>query len=1117
MSRTGTTPTEADSPTPTRATERRSQPLFAPGEVLAERYEIVRYIAQGGMGEVYEAEDRQLQTRVALKTVRPEIASDPGIRERFKREILLARRVTHPNVCRIFDVAVHQRASGNGTDTAVVFLTMELLDGETLFARIRRTGPFSTRAARPILGQIVGALAAAHAASVVHRDVKCGNVMLVPTPDGAVRAVVTDFGLAREDKVGDTHEDSAQALVGTVAYMSPEQILGGRVTPAADVYALGIVMFEMVTGRKPFSAQSVLSTVAQHLQGDVRSPRTFVPDLDPRWEHAILRCLERDANRRFTQVEDVLRALDAPGVWRRRAPLLLGVAATLLAAAAWWALRAPTAPTASSANAPVNGGRPTVEPRRAVAVLGFRNLAARPEDTWLSTALSEMLATELSAGTGLRVIPGDNVARLQASLGGLQGASLEADTLARLRTGLGSDVVIQGSYLTLGHAPERRLRVDLRVQDAASGELIATFAESGREQELFDLIFGLGLRVRERLSAHRLSAEAAADVRRSVPTGLAAQRAYAEALARLRRTDAMRARVFFEQAIAADPEFPLSHAGLAEAWSALGYDERAVAAAKRAYELAARLPREERLSVEARYREASRQWPKAIEIYRVLADFFPDNIEYGLRLAAAQTSAGQVNDALTTLAGLRQLPAPAGQDARIDLAEADAASALSDFKRALASAERVAAKGAAQNERALVAKARLRESWALERMGDVQRALRAIEEAQRLYSAIGHRGGAAWALRNRAFLLAEQGQLEQARGLQEEALAIFREIGDRRGLAATSNMQGAVLWALGDATGAKLRYGEALASFREMGDRAGIARALGNLARVVQQRESLDEAGPLYEEAQAIFQALGDKAGLASVLSATGQLARARGDLALAQRHFEDALALYTTTGQRRNRAATLHELGRALQARGNLPAARVRLAEALALRQTLGNPAEEVESRLALIELALDEQPPGAEAAQLEALVGTLPPAVEDESGARAHALLARARQRRAPELAQAAARRALAGARGSKDLAFAAGIVVTVARVQASGAPASLPALATQVQRLALQAQREGRVELGLQAALALAEIDAARHPHQASQRLHKVAQEARARGFELLARSAERGAETNPPARH
>jgi serine/threonine protein kinase/tetratricopeptide (TPR) repeat protein len=1116
VSRSGSTPTEGDSPTPTRAAGLRSQPLFSPGELLAERYEIVRYIAQGGMGEVYEAEDRQLQTRVALKTVRPEIASDPGIRERFKREILLARRVTHPNVCRIFDVAVHQRPSGNGSESAFVFLTMELLEGETLFARIRRAGPFSTREARPILGQIVSALAAAHAASVVHRDVKCGNVMLVPTPEGGVRAVVTDFGLAREDKMTDAPDDPSQTLVGTVAYMSPEQILGGRVTPAADVYALGIVMFEMVTGRKPFSGQTVLSTVAQHLQGGVRSPRAFVPDLDPRWEQAMLRCLERDASRRFTRVEDVLHALDEPGRWRRRAPLL-GLGAVLTLLTAWWMLREPAPTPASQISPPPGPERPALEPRRAVAVLGFKNLTTRTEDTWLSTALSEMLATELSAGVGLRVVPGDNVARAQAGIAALEGQSLGPETLARLRASLGSDVVIQGSYLTLGQGPERRLRVDLRLQDTATGELIATFAESGREQELFDLILGLGLRVRERLSAHSLSAEATAELRRSVPVGLSAQRAYAEALTRLRRTDAMTARAFFEQAIAADPDFPLAHAGLAEAWSALGYDERAVSAAKRAFDLAARLPREERLSVEARYHEASRQWAQAIDIYRLLTDFFPDNIEYGLRLAAAQTSAGQVESGLRTLEGLRRLPAPAGQDARIDLAEADAAAALSDFKRALASAERAAAKGAARNERALVAKARLREGWALERMGDVERALGAIAEAQRLYTAIGHRGGAAWALRNRAFLLAEQGQLEKARALQEEALGIFRDIGDRRGQAATSNMQGAVLWALGDATGAKLRYGEALASFRAMGDRAGMARALGNLARVAQQREVLKDASALYEEARAIFVELGDKAGLASVMNALGQIARARGDLPAAQRHFEEALALYTTTGQRRNRAAVLHELGRALHARGDLPAARTRLAEALALRQVLGNPAEELESRLGLVELAFDEQPPGPELAQLEGLVRGLDPASERDSGAQIYLLLAYQQQKSAPDQAQAAARRALDLARQGKDVAAAAMLMAQAAGIQARGPVAGLPALVTRLERLAAQARREGRVELELQTALALAEIDAARHPGSAATKLQGVAQRCRAQGFERLARAALRSAEASrPPAR-
>ncbi len=220
---------------------------LAVGELLAGRYRVLRFIGNGGMGEVYEAEDCELHERVALKTILPEIARQPESIQRFKREIQLARKVTHPNVCRIYDLVYHE---------TTIFLTMEMLEGETLAQRLLRTGAMTTEVAFPLVAQIVAGLAAAHRAGIVHRDLKCSNVMLVATKarDAEIRAVIMDFGLARRNAVGDDPaglNSTTQAITGTPAYMAPEQVEGRAVTSAADIYALGIVMYEMVTGRSP--------------------------------------------------------------------------------------------------------------------------------------------------------------------------------------------------------------------------------------------------------------------------------------------------------------------------------------------------------------------------------------------------------------------------------------------------------------------------------------------------------------------------------------------------------------------------------------------------------------------------------------------------------------------------------------------------------------------------------------------------------------------------------------------------------------------------------------------------------------------------------------------------
>jgi hypothetical protein len=290
---------------------------FVQGDLVAGRYRVARFVAQGGMGEVYEAEDEHLGVLVALKTVKPEVARDGRTIARFKREIRLARQVTHPNVCRTFDLGLHEGADGLN----IPFLTMELLAGETLGRRLRQKGRMTADEALPIARQMASALDAAHKVGIVHRDFKSDNVVLMqPTQvdagKGDVRAVVTDFGLARATLTGTlTPSLSATGIViGTPEYMAPEQVEGRDVTAAADIYSLGIVLFEMVTGRLPFTQTSSqpnapLEVAVKRLTVPAPSPRDEVPDLDLRWERTILRCLERKPEDRFATAEEVGRAL----------------------------------------------------------------------------------------------------------------------------------------------------------------------------------------------------------------------------------------------------------------------------------------------------------------------------------------------------------------------------------------------------------------------------------------------------------------------------------------------------------------------------------------------------------------------------------------------------------------------------------------------------------------------------------------------------------------------------------------------------------------------------------------------------------------------------------------
>jgi serine/threonine protein kinase/dienelactone hydrolase len=278
---------------------------FEDGQLVGDRYRILRFIARGGMGEVYEAEDGELRERVALKVVCAEMADSRASAERFRREVLLARKVTHPNVCRLFDIGVHRLPSRAG---GVPFLTMELLRGVTLADELRRAGRMTEQEALPLVIQMAAALDAAHSLEIVHRDFKSANVMLVASAEGR-RVVVTDFGLARSASSDKGPITATGRDFGTPDYMAPEQVEGRAVTAATDVYALGVVVYEMVTGERPFSADTPLATALKRLQGPPPSPRKRVPQLDRNWERVILRCLAPDPADRFSAARDVVAGL----------------------------------------------------------------------------------------------------------------------------------------------------------------------------------------------------------------------------------------------------------------------------------------------------------------------------------------------------------------------------------------------------------------------------------------------------------------------------------------------------------------------------------------------------------------------------------------------------------------------------------------------------------------------------------------------------------------------------------------------------------------------------------------------------------------------------------------
>jgi len=287
--------------------------IFRLGEVVSSRFEILRFINNGGMGEVYEAWDSELRDRVALKTISNAIASSPNAIERFKHEVKQARGISHSNVCRVYDLFSHEADRSH----KIWFLTMELLEGETLLERIERSGALNTGEAFDLTQQLIAGLSAAHRLGIVHRDFKSSNVMLVERKGERTRAVITDFGLART-VVPLSIASVDIAGEGTPGYMAPEQILGTQVDFPADQFALGVVMCEMLTGKRPILTLSPQWSVV-------------LPDknLLPRWRAVIQRCVEVRPENRFGSLESVLAALD-PRPLRRRINLLAGAIFAIL-------------------------------------------------------------------------------------------------------------------------------------------------------------------------------------------------------------------------------------------------------------------------------------------------------------------------------------------------------------------------------------------------------------------------------------------------------------------------------------------------------------------------------------------------------------------------------------------------------------------------------------------------------------------------------------------------------------------------------------------------------------------------------------------------------------------
>jgi tetratricopeptide (TPR) repeat protein len=450
----------------------------------------------------------------------------------------------------------------------------------------------------------------------------------------------------------------------------------------------------------------------------------------------------------------------------------------------------------------------------------------------------------------MRTVPGETVARVRAELALRDSDPLAPATLSRIDTLLGSDLLVSGSYVAASPEQDAPLRVDIHL--TGKGGIDTVLSETGSPGQVIALAASLGAKLRARLGIADAAEAPRAGARAAFPESPGAQRFYAEGLSKLRSFDLVEARRLLEKAAEEAPKNPRIRSALAACFTALGDDARAREAAQAAFDAREGLPREDRLLIEAQLAEAKNEWPSAIEDYRALHRFFPDDVEHALRLATAQISSGSAAEALETLQ-----KTPEAQDPRITFGIGRTQFALARYGESLASARRVILLSERRGARLLVARARMLEGGSLLRTGDHRQAAASCEIARAIFAATGDRTAEAEALNRLANILFDEGSYAGAREGFERAHATWKAAGNRR----------------------------------------GAARALANVADVDLMTGAFARATPLFEEALRTFETQGDLPEASLQWVNTGYLRYAAGDLRGAMEHAERGIAIGRTTG----------------------------------------------------------------------------------------------------------------------------------------------------------------------------------------------------------------------------
>jgi predicted ATPase len=950
---------------------------FAPGDRVAGRYVVRGLLGEGGMGDVHDAFDDELAIPVALKVLRL-AGRDADAARRLKLEGLLARAIWHPNVCRVYDVG-HHRDGGE----PVWFLTMERLEGGTLADRLRAQGRLPLAQVRQLAESMALGLGAAHRAGVIHRDFKPSNVILV-AGDAGERAVVTDFGtaIAAEPIGGRAIPVDDGSIVGTPAYMAPEQVSGDAVGPGADIYALGVVLFEMVTGALPFAGSTPIETALLRLQWEAPSPREHVPDLDDTWESVIRRCLERDPARRFRRVEDVIDALAGRATGTRDGEAAHGVPTNLPSERDAFVgredeIRELDRAAEDDARLVTLVGAGGMGKTRLAVHHAWRRLVAHPGGAWFADLTdardADGIAAALAAALAVPLARGDVLAQLGHALAGRGRCLVILDNVEPVAEPVGAVLP-----RWMAAAPEVRWLVTSRRRLGLPGERLIVLDPLAIDRGI-ELFERRARALHPNLDLSGSEAAAVRDIVRLVDgmplaIELAAARVRVMSIADI--VSRMRSR-FLLLAGGRHAHHETLAGTIDDSWELLRPWEQAAFAQCAVFEGGFTAAAAESVLDLARWPEAP--WP--VDVIRSLVDRslvrtivsdasgqFPEP-RFGLyvslqeyaraRLSPGTARAAEVRHGawfagFGTTEAIEALEGPGGAE-RWSLLASDVENCLAACRRAMARGDGATVANA---YRAAWAVIRLRGPYgpAVE-MGRAALALPDLDDSARVVVGM-------------VVAEAEQfaGWHDDAARHCEEAMLACRRLGDRFLEGRIRSHLGRIHHDASHREEARREFLAALDLSRAVGDRRGEAILLNALGMTEHALGRVSEARALHEAALLMARATGDRRTEGVTLSNLGILEQNIGEPELARRHFEEALAIHRGIHNRRSEGIVRMNLGSLATDLGLADEARDHLEAALLIARAMGSRRNAGIALTAIGELLIDMDRPAEARQQLEA-----------------------------------------------------------------------------------------------------------------------------------------------------